>query len=63
VLRAVALGDEVLGLYYTGQSLVRLPETKVGELEPVQAIVDDMDAELDAFDGAAQAASALPAAP
>jgi nitronate monooxygenase len=60
LLRAVALGDEVLGLYYTGQSLVRLPETKVGELKPVQAIVDDMDAELDAFDGAAQAASAPP---
>jgi nitronate monooxygenase len=55
LLRAVALGDEVLGLYYTGQSLVRLPETAVGQLKSVQAIVEDMDAALDAFDGAAQA--------
>jgi nitronate monooxygenase len=51
LLRAVALGDETLGLYYTGQSLVRLPETRVGELRPVQDIVDDMDAALDAYDG------------
>jgi nitronate monooxygenase len=58
LLRAVALGDEVLGLYYTGQSLVRLPESKVGELRPVQAIVDDMDAALDAWDGASRAAPA-----
>jgi nitronate monooxygenase len=60
LLRAVALGDEVLGLYYTGQSLVRLPETSVGQLRSVQAIVDDMDAALDAQDGAAQAAAAPP---
>jgi hypothetical protein len=60
LLRAVATGDEVLGLYYTGQSLVRLPETRVGELKSVQAIVDDMDDALDAQDGAAQAASVQP---
>ena len=46
LLRAVAEGDEVRGLYYTGQSLVNLPEKGVGELRPVQAIVDDMDAAL-----------------
>ncbi|HET8734672.1 MAG TPA: nitronate monooxygenase, partial [Anaeromyxobacteraceae bacterium] len=59
LLRAVALGDETLGLYYTGQSLVRLPETRVGELRPVQDIVDDMDAALDAHDGG-QARSVAP---
>jgi NAD(P)H-dependent flavin oxidoreductase YrpB (nitropropane dioxygenase family) len=59
LLRAVALGDETLGLYYTGQSLVRLPETRVGELRSVQAIVDDMDAALDAHDGG-QATAAAP---
>jgi nitronate monooxygenase len=56
LLRAVATGDEVLGLYYTGQSLVRLPETEVGELKSVQAIIDDMDDALDAYDGAGKAA-------
>jgi NAD(P)H-dependent flavin oxidoreductase YrpB (nitropropane dioxygenase family) len=56
LLRAVAMGDEVLGLYYTGQSLVRLPETSVGQLKSVQAIVDDMDAALDAHDTAGQPA-------
>ena len=60
LLRAVALGDEVLGLYYTGQSLVRLPETAVGQLRSVQTIVDDMDAALDAYDGAGQATPAQP---
>ncbi|MEI7702963.1 MAG: nitronate monooxygenase [Deltaproteobacteria bacterium] len=57
LLRAVAQGDEVQGLYYTGQSLVRLPETKVGELRSVQAIVDDMDVALDAQDGALREAA------
>jgi hypothetical protein len=56
----VTLGDEVLGLYYTGQSLVRLPETEVGQLKSVQAIVDDMDAALDASDAAGQAAAEAP---
>jgi len=60
LLRAVATGDEVLGLYYTGQSLVRLPETEVGELKSVQAIIDDMDDALDAYDGAGQAAPVPP---
>ena len=60
LLRAVALGDEVLGLYYTGQSLVRLPETAVGQLKSVQAIVDDMDSALDAHDGAVQATPVQP---
>jgi nitronate monooxygenase len=60
LLRAVATGDEVLGLYYTGQSLVRLPETRVGELKSVQAIVDDMDDALDAYDGAGQAMAVPP---
>jgi hypothetical protein len=60
LLRAVTLGDEVLGLYYTGQSLVRLPETDVGQLKSVQAIVDDMDVALDASDGAGQATAVLP---
>jgi NAD(P)H-dependent flavin oxidoreductase YrpB (nitropropane dioxygenase family) len=60
LLRAVALGDEVLGLYYTGQSLVRLPERQVGELKSVQAIVDDMDAALDAYEGAGQATPVPP---
>jgi len=50
----------VLGLYYTGQSLVRLPETAVGQLRSVQTIVDDMDAALDAYDGAGQATPAQP---
>ena len=54
------MGDEVLGLYYTGQSLVRLPETSVGQLKSVQAIVDDMDAALDAYAGAGQATPVPP---
>jgi hypothetical protein len=60
LLRAVATGDEVLGLYYTGQSLVRLPESRVGELKSVQALVDDMDDALDAYEGAGRASQAAP---
>lgn len=53
LLRAVALGDEVNGLYYTGQSLVRLNEVQVSELRSVQEIVNDMDALVDAAVAAA----------
>jgi nitronate monooxygenase len=58
LLRAVALGDEVNGLYYTGQSLVRLPEVQVSELRTVQDIVADMDAALDAWEASAPVAAA-----
>src|SRR5512137_2245047 len=58
LLRAVALGDEVMGLYYTGQSLVRLPEVRVSELRSVQDIVRDMDAALDAWETSAPVAVA-----
>jgi nitronate monooxygenase len=58
LLRAVALGDEVNGLYYTGQSLVRIPEVRVSELRSVQDIVTDMDAALDAWEASAPVAAA-----
>lgn len=53
LLRAVALGDVENGLFYTGQSVTRIPEKTVGELKSVQAIVDQLDNGLDLFDARA----------
>jgi NAD(P)H-dependent flavin oxidoreductase YrpB (nitropropane dioxygenase family) len=43
LLRAAILGDTVRGLFYTGQSVTRIPERTVQELQTVQEIVLDLD--------------------
>jgi hypothetical protein len=43
LLRAAILGDTVRGLFYTGQSVTRIPERTVRELKTVQEIVLDLD--------------------
>jgi len=43
LLRAAILGDPVGGLFYTGQSVTRIPERTVRELKTVQEIVLDLD--------------------
>jgi nitronate monooxygenase len=47
LLRAAILGDTVRGLFYTGQSVTRIPERTVGELKTVQEVVLDLDRMLD----------------
>lgn len=42
-MRAAILGDTVRGLFYTGQSITRIPERTVQELQTVQEIVLDLD--------------------
>ncbi len=43
LLRAAILGDTVRGLFYTGQSVTRIPERTVRELKTVQEVVLDLD--------------------
>ncbi len=43
LLRAAILGDTERGLFYTGQSVTRIPERTVRELESVQELVRDLD--------------------
>jgi len=43
LLRAAILGDTVGGLFYTGQSVTRIPERSVRKLKTVQEIVLDLD--------------------
>ncbi len=47
LLRAAILGDTVRGLFYTGQSVTRIPERKVQELKTVQEIVLSLDRTLE----------------
>ena len=46
LLRAVALGDTELGLYYTGQSLTRLTERDAAHLPSIGEIVTGLEIEL-----------------
>ncbi len=43
LLRAVKLGDTRNGLFYTGQSVTRIPEQSIAELKPVQDLVSDIE--------------------
>jgi hypothetical protein len=43
LLRAAILGDTTRGLFYTGQSVTRIPERTVGELKTVQEVIDDLE--------------------
>jgi nitronate monooxygenase len=43
LLRAVKLGDTRTGLFYTGQSVTRIPERRVAELKSVQELVSDIE--------------------
>ncbi len=47
LLRAAILGDTVRGLFYTAQSVTRIPERTVQELKTVQEIVLELDLMLD----------------
>ena len=43
LLRAVKLGDTELGLFYTGQSVTRIPEQSLAELKSAQELVSDIE--------------------
>ena len=43
LLRAVKLGDTELGLFYTGQSVTRIPEQSLAELKPAQELVTEIE--------------------
>jgi nitronate monooxygenase len=43
LLRAVKLGDAELGLFYTGQSVTRIPERSLAELKSAQELVTELD--------------------
>ncbi|HZZ83044.1 MAG TPA: nitronate monooxygenase [Anaeromyxobacteraceae bacterium] len=43
LLRAVKLGDTSNGLFYTGQSVTRIPEQSIGELKSAQELVSDIE--------------------
>jgi hypothetical protein len=43
-LRASILGDTVRGLFYTGQSVTRIPERAIDELRSAQELIEDLDA-------------------
>ncbi len=55
LLAAAVKGDVVNGLFYTGQSVTRIPETSADALPTVQGIFDMLDATLAAADHAALA--------
>jgi NAD(P)H-dependent flavin oxidoreductase YrpB (nitropropane dioxygenase family) len=43
LLRAAILGDRTTGLFYTGQSVTRIPERALEELRPVQELITDIE--------------------
>jgi NAD(P)H-dependent flavin oxidoreductase YrpB (nitropropane dioxygenase family) len=43
LLRAAILGDTTRGLFYTGQSVTRIPERALEELRPVQALISELE--------------------
>jgi nitronate monooxygenase len=43
LLRAVKLGDTRKGLFYTGQSVTRIPEESLAELKSAQELVSDIE--------------------
>jgi hypothetical protein len=47
LLKAVVLGDLDGGLYYTGQSVARIPERDLTELRSVREICQDLERELE----------------
>lgn len=62
LLKAAILGDKENGLFYTGQSVTRIPEKDVSELKTVQELVDDLDAELAETERVEPVRRSLPAA-
>jgi nitronate monooxygenase len=59
LLLAVVRGDTENGLFYSGQSVTRIPEKTVAELETVQQIVEKIDAQVSAWEEANRTASAI----
>jgi nitronate monooxygenase len=49
-LLAAVKGDAERGLFYTGQSITRIPERTLEELKTAHALVADLEAELEAAD-------------
>jgi nitronate monooxygenase len=43
LLRAAILGDTTRGLFYTGQSVTRIPERSLEELQPVQELITQLE--------------------
>ncbi len=43
LLRAVKLGDRTLGLFYSGQSVTRIPEQGLAELQSAQELVSEIE--------------------
>jgi NAD(P)H-dependent flavin oxidoreductase YrpB (nitropropane dioxygenase family) len=60
LLRAVRLGDTERGLFYTGQSVTRIPEQSLAELKPAQELVADLEDALARSIGAGPAAGPAP---
>ncbi|HZZ86183.1 MAG TPA: nitronate monooxygenase [Anaeromyxobacteraceae bacterium] len=60
LLKGAILGDKENGLFYTGQSITRIPEKDVAELKTVQELVDELDAELTSAERAERAPAARP---
>jgi NAD(P)H-dependent flavin oxidoreductase YrpB (nitropropane dioxygenase family) len=56
LLRAAVLGDKEHGLFYSGQSVTRIPEKDVAELKPADELIATLEAELEAWEGARAAA-------
>jgi NAD(P)H-dependent flavin oxidoreductase YrpB (nitropropane dioxygenase family) len=59
LLLAVVRGDTENGLYYSGQSVTRIPEKAVHELQTVQRIVEGIDAKVAAWEEANRPSSAI----
>jgi nitronate monooxygenase len=59
LLLATIRGDTENGLFYSGQSVTRIPERTVGELQTVQRIVEGIDAEVAAWEEANGPRSAI----
>lgn len=53
LLRAAVLGDKEMGLFYSGQSVTRIPETDVSELKSAAELIATLEEELEAYESAA----------
>jgi nitronate monooxygenase len=53
LLRAAVLGDTERGLFYSGQSVTRIPEKDVSELKTAAELLATLEAELEAWEAAA----------
>ncbi|MHB8417594.1 MAG: nitronate monooxygenase [Myxococcales bacterium] len=58
LLRAAIDGDVDNGLFYTGQSVERIPERTLDELKPVAAVVAELEAQLVAWEAGRQLTTA-----